>query len=207
MRFTRYTLACWIGMASAAFAQSVEQGTVPLQASEAAVRPTVIIETSLGAIQAELFVDKAPLTVANFLAYMNQGAYDGTIFHRVISGYMIQGGGFTPDMKQKPPNGPVKNEARSDVPNRRGTLAMARTPVIDSATSQFFINLQNNDNLDHIDNTGPGYGYAVFGRVTAGMDVVDKIAEVFTHSHPSGHKNVPIKPVLILSVKRAPAAE
>ncbi len=165
--------------------------------------PVVTIETSHGTITAELFADKAPLTVANFLSYVDNKSYDGTIFHRVIPNFMIQGGGFTPEMTQKPTAEPIRNEARADVRNERGTLAMARTQVVDSATSQFFINLKDNAFLNHTAPTPRGFGYAVFGRVTSGMDVVDRIAQVPTETHPSGHGDVPQTPVVIQSVRRA----
>ncbi|MCJ7796538.1 MAG: peptidylprolyl isomerase [Thermoleophilia bacterium] len=160
---------------------------------------TVLIKTSMGDITAELDADAAPLTVANFLGYVEDGSYDGTIFHRVMAGFMIQGGGFTPDMQQKPTRAPVKNEADNGLKNLRGTLAMARTTVVDSATSQFFINVVDNAFLDFKAATQQGYGYAVFGKVTAGMDVVDAIAAVPTTT--SGRsENVPVTPVVIESV-------
>ena len=138
------------------------------------------IETDLGAIEIELDEKKAPATVKNFVDYAKSGHYNGTIFHRVIDGFMIQGGGFTPDMDQKPTKAPIRNEAMNGLKNARGTIAMARTMVVDSATSQFFINLVDNDFLDHRSKTPSGYGYCVFGKVTKGMDVVDKIAAVKT---------------------------
>jgi peptidyl-prolyl cis-trans isomerase B (cyclophilin B) len=164
--------------------------------------PTVILETSEGSIRIELWQDKAPVTVRNFLQYVDEGFYNGTIFHRVIDGFMIQGGGFTPDMQQKQARSPIKNEAAADLKNERGTIAMARTGVVDSATAQFFINVQDNSNLNHKDETARGYGYAVFGKVVEGMDVVDKIRKVATTS--SGmHQNVPAKPVVIQQARRA----
>jgi peptidyl-prolyl cis-trans isomerase A (cyclophilin A) len=166
---------------------------------------TVIIETSMGSITAELDADKAPLSVSNFLAYADQKFYDGTIFHRVIPGFMAQGGGFTADMNQKPTQKPVKNEAGNGLKNARGTLAMARTSVVDSATAQFFINLVDNSFLNHSAPTPQGFGYAVFGKVTAGMDVVDQIAKVPT-GNSGPFQNVPSKPVTILSVRRQAAA-
>ena len=154
------------------------------------------IETSMGSITLELDDAKAPVTVANFLAYAKDGHYDGTIFHRVIDGFMIQGGGFTKAMDQKPTKAPIKNEAANGLRNARGTVAMARTMVVDSATSQFFINLVDNDFLDHRSKTPSGYGYCVFGKVTKGMDIVDKIAKVETA--PYGyHDDVPVEPVVI----------
>ncbi len=168
---------------------------------ENSAKPTVIMETSEGKIRVELFADKAPVTVKNFLQYVDEGFYNGTIFHRVIEGFMIQGGGFTPDMQQKTTRPPIKNEASAELKNELGTLAMARTAVVDSATAQFFINVQNNANLDHRDETPRGFGYAVFGKVVEGMDVVDKIKKVPTTT--SGmHQNVPKTPVVIQQVRR-----
>jgi peptidyl-prolyl cis-trans isomerase B (cyclophilin B) len=168
---------------------------------ENSAKPTVIMETSEGKIRVELFADKAPVTVKNFLQYVDEGFYNGTIFHRAIDGFMIQGGGFTPDMQQKTTRPPIKNEASAELKNELGTLAMARTAVVDSATAQFFINVQNNANLDHRDETPRGFGYAVFGKVVEGMDVVDKIKKVPTTT--SGmHQNVPKTPVVIQQVKR-----
>lgn len=162
----------------------------------------VVIATSMGDITAELWPDKSPLTVSNFFQYVDAGFYDGLIFHRVMPGFMIQGGGFTPDMNQKGTRPPVKNEACADVANKRGTLAMARTSMIDSATSQFFINLVDNGFLNHKARTPQGFGYCVFGKVTAGMEVVDAIAKVPTGTS-GGHENVPTTPVVIKSVRRA----
>ncbi len=169
----------------------------------AGAKPIVVIETSKGTIEAELDGDKAPISVKNFLSYIEKKHYDGTIFHRVIGppkNFMIQGGGFTPDMVQKPTLPPIKNEAGNGLLNDRGTLAMARTRIVDSATSQFFINLKHNDFLDHRDDSDAGFGYAVFGKVTKGMDVVDAIASV-----PTGMKNmmgdVPLEPIVIKSIR------
>lgn len=203
MRMFPVSLFCVLG--AAALAAADEPVTPANNPQEPKPMPVVLIETSHGTITAELFEDKAPLTVANFLAYADKSAYDGTVFHRVIDGFMIQGGGFTPDMGQKKTGAPIKNEARADVPNARGTLAMARTMVVDSATCQFFINLKDNAFLNHTAPTPQGFGYAVFGRVTDGMDVVDKIAKVATGTHASGHRDVPTEPVVIRSVKRAPS--
>jgi len=164
-------------------------------------RPIVVIETNLGEIVVELWPDKAPLTVKNFLKYVESGAYNNTIFHRVIDGFMIQGGGFNPDMSKIKTFAPIKNEARADVKNSRGTIAMARTGVIDSATSQFFINVKDNHFLNHRDNSPMGFGYAVFGKVIKGMDVVDKIAKVKTTSKGL-YRDVPVEPVIIKSIKK-----
>ncbi len=161
--------------------------------------PVVVLETNKGAIKIELWADKAPISVENFLRYTENDFFDGLIFHRVIPGFMVQGGGFDPDMVQKPPYEAIKNEASASVPNNRGTLAMARTNVVDSATSQFFINLVDNDFLNHTDETPRGFGYAVFGAVIEGMDVVDSIATVATGTGRGGHQNVPNEPVIITS--------
>jgi cyclophilin family peptidyl-prolyl cis-trans isomerase len=158
----------------------------------------------MGSIKAELWPDKAPATVANFLSYVDAKFYDGLIFHRVISGFMIQGGGFTPDMQEKENGKPIKNEARPDVGNDRGTLAMARTAVVDSATSQFYINHVDNAALNQRDRTQDGFGYCVFGKVIEGLDVVDRIAGVKTTA-VRGLRDVPAEPVVIKSARRAPA--
>ena len=157
------------------------------------------IETSMGSITLELDAAKAPVTVKNFCDYAKGGHYNGTIFHRVIDGFMIQGGGFTAAMDQKPTNAPIKNEATNGLSNARGTIAMARTQVVDSATSQFFINLTDNTFLDHRTPDPRGFGYAVFGKVTDGMDVVDKIAKVKTRS-VGYYENVPEEAVTIRKV-------
>ena len=159
----------------------------------------VTIETSMGTITAELDDVKAPVTVKNFISYVTSGHYNGTIFHRVIDGFMIQGGGFTKDMVQKDTQAPIKNEAANGLKNARGTLAMARTMVVDSATSQFFINLVDNDFLNYRGPDPRMFGYAVFGKVTAGMDVVDKIAKVKT-GFAGPHQDVPVEPVVITKV-------
>lgn len=174
--------------------------TLSASDSRAQDNPLVVMETSLGNITLELFQDRAPVSVENFLQYANDGFYDGTVFHRVIQQFMIQGGGMTSDLQQKPTRDPIRNEATNGVSNERGTIAMARTNVVDSATSQFFINTVNN--ARSLDNTGTdarSYGYAVFGRVTAGMDVVDRIAAVPTRSQ-GPHQNVPVEPVVITGV-------
>jgi peptidyl-prolyl cis-trans isomerase A (cyclophilin A) len=160
--------------------------------------PVVVMKTSLGEIQIKLYKDKAPLSVANFLAYVNKKFYDGTIFHRIIPTFMIQGGGFTPDMTKKPTAPPVKNEAQNGLKNTRGTLAMARTADPNSATAQFFINTVDNPGLDYP--KPDGAGYAVFGEVISGLDVVDKIKAVPTGTK-DGMQNVPNEPVVIESVR------
>ncbi len=164
--------------------------------------PQVVMATSLGSIRLELYPDKAPLTVKNFLRYVDAKFYDGTVFHRVIDGFMIQGGGFTKGLREKATNPPVKNEAGNGLSNRRGTIAMARTPAVDSATAQFFINVVDNPFLDHEGDTPDKFGYCVFGRVVAGMDVVDRIKRVPTHT-VGYFEHVPVKDVTILSVRRA----
>jgi peptidyl-prolyl cis-trans isomerase A (cyclophilin A) len=162
--------------------------------------PLVLIETSMGTIKAELFADKAPLSVKNFLDYANSGYYKDTIFHRVIPGFMVQGGGMTANLQPKPGNKPpIKNEAGNGLKNDRGTLAMARTGNPDSATSQFFINVVNNDGLNRP--KPDGFGYAVFGRVIEGMDVVDKIVSAPQKRQNTAFQNVPETPIVIKSVK------
>lgn len=160
--------------------------------------PVVLLETSMGNIKVELSPDKAPISVENFLQYVKEGHYDGLIFHRVIRGFMIQGGGFGKDMKEKrPAHPPIRNEAGNGLKNDRGTIAMARTGVVDSATAQFFINVVNNDFLNHANETPQGFGYAVFGKVIEGMDVVDKIRNVST-GNAGRFQDVPKDPVAIL---------
>lgn len=162
--------------------------------------PHVTISTSLGDITLVLYRDKAPETVANFLSYVNDGFYNGTIFHRVIPGFMIQGGGFDANFVQKKTKAPIKNEANNGLKNDISTIAMARTSDPNSATAQFFINVSNNSFLNHSSPTSQGWGYAVFGKVTAGMDVVQKIEKVSTGSH-AGHQDVPKENVVINSIK------
>jgi peptidyl-prolyl cis-trans isomerase B (cyclophilin B) len=167
------------------------QGTVHAQAAE-----RVKLGTSAGDIVLELYPDKAPQTVANFLQYVRDGHYNGTIFHRVIDGFMIQGGGFEPGMTQKPTRDAIENEASNGLKNEAYTVAMARTPNPNSATAQFFINVANNSFLNFTAPTAQGYGYAVFGKVVEGMDVVDKIRKVKTGSR-AGHQDVPLEDVVI----------
>ena len=158
-------------------------------------------ETSLGDFTVELFEKDAPLSVANFLSYIDAGFFDGTIFHRIVPGFVIQGGGFTEDMTQKKTQSPVKNEADNGRKNKRGTLSMARTSDINSATSQFFVNLKDNEFLDH---SRGNFGYAVFAQVTEGMDVIDKIAAVET-GRKRGFDDVPVEAVIMKSVRRLAA--
>jgi peptidyl-prolyl cis-trans isomerase B (cyclophilin B) len=160
----------------------------------------VIIRTTFGPITLELDADKAPKTVENFLAYARDGFFDGTIFHRVIDNFMIQGGGFEVDMSQKPTGEPIENEADNGLKNDFGTIAMARTMDPHSATAQFFINVKDNDFLNHSAKTMQGWGYAVFGKVTEGAGVLDKIRAVPTTSR-GGHQDVPVDPVIIESVE------
>jgi peptidyl-prolyl cis-trans isomerase B (cyclophilin B) len=163
--------------------------------------PVVVMETSLGTIKIELFADKAPITVTNFLGYVDDKFYDGTIFHRVIPTFMIQGGGMEPGLKEKKTKDPIKNESSNGLSNERGTIAMARTPRPDSATSQFFINVKDNKPLDKAQ-AADGVGYCVFGKVIEGMDVVDKIKDVETRDI-GPHEKVPVQNVIIKSVRRA----
>ena len=171
--------------------------TLALAALSSQAAPTVEMQTSMGAIVIELDAEKAPLTVKNFLQYANDGFYNGTIFHRVIDGFMIQGGGFTPDMVQKPTRPPVQNEANNGLKNTPLTVAMARTNDPHSASAQFFINVADNRFLNHTQPTLNGWGYTVFGKVVAGADVVDKIRKVSTRNQGM-HQNVPTTPITIL---------
>ena len=159
----------------------------------------VTIATTVGQMTLELDADNAPKTVENFLSYASSGFYDGTIFHRVINNFMIQGGGFTTDMEQKPTRAPVDNEANNGLKNERGTIAMARTQDPHSATAQFFINVQDNDFLNHTGENMQGWGYTVFGKITQGEDVLDKIRCVQTGSQ-GGHQDVPTEPIIIESI-------
>jgi peptidyl-prolyl cis-trans isomerase B (cyclophilin B) len=164
--------------------------------------PRVAFETDKGMIVLELYPDKAPATVKNFLDYVDAGHYNGTIFHRVIPNFMIQGGGMAAGMKEKPTRSPIKNEADNGLKNERGTIAMARTQVPDSATAQFFINTVDNDFLNFKSKTVQGWGYTVFGKVVEGMDVVDAIAKVKTGSR-GGHQDVPVDTVMIIKAERS----
>lgn len=169
-------------------------------AREATANPRVAFETSQGTFTAELYADRAPETVENFRQYVESGFYDGTIFHRVIPGFMIQGGGYTTEMTKKDTRGPIANEADNGLTNTRGTLAMARTGNPHSATAQFFVNVVDNPSLDHRSKDMRGWGYAVFGRVVDGMDVVDAIVSVPT-TRRQGMSDVPVEPVVIRSAK------
>jgi peptidyl-prolyl cis-trans isomerase B (cyclophilin B) len=163
--------------------------------------PVLVMKTTAGTVTMELDIDQAPKTVENFLAYVDAGFYDNTLFHRVIKGFMIQGGGFTQGMKQKETRPPIENEADNGLKNDRGTIAMARTNFPHSATAQFFVNLVDNTFLNHTAKTTRGWGYCVFGRVTAGMDVMDEIAKVPTGTR-FGTGDVPLEDVTILSIRR-----
>ncbi len=169
-----------------------------------AADPRVELKTNRGVIVLELYPEKAPKTVANFLQYVKDGHYTGTTFHRVIDGFMIQGGGFDKDMRQKPTRPPVENEAGNGLKNDVGTIAMARTPDPHSASAQFFINLKNNDFLNYREPTPQGYGYTVFGKVVAGMDIVERIAKSPT-GNAGPHQNVPREPIVIESASILPA--
>jgi peptidyl-prolyl cis-trans isomerase B (cyclophilin B) len=162
--------------------------------------PIVLIETSMGNIKVELFQEDAPVTVKNFLDYVNENFYDGTIFHRVVPNFVIQGGGFTENMTKKTTRAAIKNEATNGFNNIKGTVAMARTSIINSATSQFFINLRDNLFLDHKDESPQGYGYCVFGQVIDGMNVVESIGRV-PREKKGRYENIPVKPVIIKSIR------
>ena len=162
--------------------------------------PVILMTTNKGNIRIELDAEKAPITTKNFVDYVSEGHYDGLIFHRVIPGFMIQGGGMDVQMKEKRGKAPIKNEAANGLKNDIGTVAMARTNVVDSATSQFFINVKNNEFLNHRSSTPAEYGYAVFGQVIEGMDVVQSIEKVKTGNRGQ-HQDVPVEPVVINSVK------
>lgn len=156
----------------------------------------VTLKTNHGDITLELFADKAPKTVENFVSYVKEGFYDGTVFHRIIDGFMVQGGGFTTDMQQKDTKAPIENEANNQLANEKGTIAMARTQDPHSATAQFFINVKDNDFLNFTSETMSGWGYCVFAKVVEGMDVVENIKNVKTSSH-GFHQDVPVEPVII----------
>lgn len=174
----------------------------PLQApapTPAPGNPVVTVSTSMGDITLELFKDRAPVSVSNFLQYVKDGYYEGTIFHRVKRGYVVQGGGYTPQLVEKATRPPIVNEASATLRNTRGTVAMARTRALRSATSQFYINLASNTELDHRGFSPDEFGYAVFGRVLSGMEVVDQIAAIPTAPR-EGHEDVPVTPVVIQKV-------
>ncbi len=183
------------------FSVATAHAADPKPSPSGSKNPSVLVKTSQGEIVIELDQLQAPISVKNFLDYVDAKFYDGTIFHRVIPNFMIQGGGFTPNMQQKTTKAPIKNEAGNGLKNATGTIAMARTGIVDSATSQFFINVADNTQLNHRDESPTGFGYAVFGKVTSGLDVVKKIEGVKTAARPP-HKDVPETPVVIESVTR-----
>ena len=199
------TMACGGGSPppaeeTAPAAEPAAKGTPEAAPQPPGTNPMVEMRTSLGTMKIELYPDKAPKTVENFLQYVRDGFYDGTVFHRVISGFMIQGGGFTPDMTEKETRAPIENEASNGLKNVRGSIAMARTPDPHSASSQFFINAVDNPMLDFTAETMEGYGYAVFGQVVEGLETLDAIRKVATASR-GGHDDVPMDPVVIESVR------
>ncbi len=183
-------------------AGAATQPAASTQPASAAANPVVIIETNLGTFKAELWADKAPGTVANFLRYAEEKFFDGLVFHRVIDDFMIQGGGYTPAGKKRPGHEPIQNEAKPELRNDRGTLAMARTSAPHSATSEFFINLKDNNFLNQKDRTTSGFGYCAFGKVIEGMDVVDKIAKVKCKPNEMGENASPVEAVEIKSIRR-----
>jgi len=183
-------------------AGSTTKPAAATQPASAAANPVVIIETNLGTFKAELWADKAPGTVANFLRYTDEKFFDGLVFHRVIPDFMIQGGGYTPNGKKRAGHEAIQNEAKPTVRNDRGTLAMARTNAPHSATSEFFINLKDNDFLNQKNQTTSGYGYCAFGKVIEGMDVVDKIAKVKCKPNEMGENASPVETVEIKSIRR-----
>ena len=192
-----------------AFAQDTAPAAASTETTAAATGPRVALHTNLGDIIVELEAAKAPLSSENFLTYVKDGYYNGTVFHRVIDNFMAQGGGYTTDLQPKPTRAPIQNEAGNGLSNLRGTLAMARTGEPHSANSQFFINLVDNPRLDYVsDQNGMTWGYAVFGRVVEGMDVVDKIRAIPTHGQGPFRTDVPTQPVVIerAEVLAAPAA-
>ncbi|AAZ98000.1 peptidyl-prolyl cis-trans isomerase [Thiobacillus denitrificans ATCC 25259] len=200
-----FVVALMLGMSGCGASEPGKQNVSTAPAAGQPANPRVLIETSKGNITVELFAANAPRSTANFLDYVGQGFYDGTIFHRVIPGFMIQGGGMTADMNEKPNGEPIPNEADNGLKNLRGTLAMARTGDPHSATSQFFINVVDNALLNHRGKSVQGWGYAVFGQVVDGMDVVDAIVAV-----PRGpwgpHDDVPVEPVVMRRVSLLPPA-
>ena len=203
MKTLAIALAASFAILSAAAAEKASAATTNAPAASAKAPADKIVKatimTSKGEIGLELNATKAPETVRNFVAYANESHYQGTVFHRVIDGFMIQGGGYTLDMGEKSTNEPIRNEAANGLKNLRGTIAMARTSEVDSATSQFFINLKDNPQLDHRGKRASEFGYCVFGKVVSGMDVVDQIAKVATGDR-GVHRNVPTEPVMIMQV-------
>ena len=202
-----FALALFLPVGASAQSDAAKPTTKPPVAATTAptVNPKVLIKTNMGDITVELNAEKAPKSVENFLQYVKDGFYNGTIFHRVIDNFMIQGGGFTPDLRQKPTRPSIPNEAKNGLSNKRGTIAMARTPDPNSATAQFFINLVDNRNLDYVsDERAETWGYAVFGQVISGMDVVDKIKAVPTGPKGPFRSDVPTTDVVIEKVELLP---
>jgi peptidyl-prolyl cis-trans isomerase A (cyclophilin A) len=201
------TKKVWIPMAAILIATvpaSFAWGQTKKAANAAVRNPVVVMETTMGTVKIELFTGKAPITAKNFLDYAKSGFFDGTIFHRVVAGFVVQGGGYTENMTPKPTRSGIQNESKNGLKNLRGTLSMARYDDPNSATSQFFINLNDNSNLDP---SGGDWGYAVFGKVVEGMDVVDKIAAVKTATRNvmgTPFQNVPLQPIVVKSAKVAP---
>jgi cyclophilin family peptidyl-prolyl cis-trans isomerase len=187
-----------VGQATAGQQQAPAVAAAPLQPAPG--NPVVVIATSFGDVTVELFKDKAPVSVENFLQYAREGFYEGTIFHRIERRFVVQGGGYSPDLVEKSTRGPIQNEATNGLRNVRGTVAMARRRVLRSATSQFYFNLSDNAQLDHRGYTPDEFGYAVFGRVLSGMDVVDRIGAVETRT-AGDFDGVPVEPVLIKGVR------
>lgn len=207
-KMTQHIIGLWLLSTAVVFGQvgSNDNMQDPLTPPQGKVNSMVVMHTNFGPIEIELFNDKAPKSVENFLAYVEAGHYENTLFHRVIPNFMIQGGGFDTNFQQKPTQPPIENEANNGLSNARGTLAMARTMSPHSATSQFFINVQDNTFLDHQGTySGQAWGYAVFGQVTNGMDVVDQIRGVET-GRRSGHQDVPTEPVIIERIEVVPGA-
>jgi cyclophilin family peptidyl-prolyl cis-trans isomerase len=208
MSLTIATLVCLLAITGAAAgAQGAPQGAAPATAPANPANPQVVLETNKGKITLELFADKAPKTVENFLGYVKSGFYNHTIFHRVIANFMIQGGGFDEQGKQKPTRPPVVNEADNRIHNERGTVAMARTADPNSASAQFFINLKDNGFLNHTGKTPQGWGYCVFGRVLEGMDTVDTIAAVKVNTQSKLSEAEPAEPIVLLKATVHPAAK
>lgn len=195
------SLSCLISVAWGAHAEAQTPKAANQKATKGGKNVNVVIETSMGKIEVELNSEAAPKTVANFLSYVDKKHYDGTIFHRVIPGFMIQGGGMDANMKEKSTGEPIKNEATNGLKNDRGTLAMARTNIVDSATAQFFINVKDNAFLNHKAPNPREFGYAVFGKVTSGMDVADQIVAV-PRGRKGPHDDVPETPVNIIGIRR-----
>jgi cyclophilin family peptidyl-prolyl cis-trans isomerase len=206
--FTITALAVWPAGSQADEGNEPPRATLTAEEESASGKaasegnPVVVVKTSMGDLKLRLFEDKSPISVANFLSYVDEKFYDGTVFHRVIDGFMIQGGGFDTSFAKKQTKPPIKNEAGNGLTNARGTVAMARTNIVDSATSQFFINVADNAFLNHMNDTPRGFGYAVFGEVFEGMETVDKIKAVKTGRNGPFTSDCPLETVTILSIRR-----